>query len=161
MKKILGILCFAFASVANAGLIQITADSASSGELGWFAVDEAVLAADTSLVASQFYDYSWLDPIGGVSITPSDVLVDTGVTYFGLVGGTWTVTGGGGDSLTDDIGDAVWVAGTSFVWFKGGSQYNDVTWTTTAYSVPEPSSIALMGLGLFGLGFLRSKKKIS
>ena len=114
MKKIIAMLGLMLVGSANAGLIQITAESATSGELGWFAVDDAIFATDTSLVASQFYDYSWLDPVGGVSITPSAVLSDTGVTYFGLVGSEWTVTGGGGDSLTS-ADDALWVAGTSFV----------------------------------------------
>jgi hypothetical protein len=140
MKKTMVLLGLFVCGYANAGLIQITADSAGSGELGWFVVDDAIFATDTSLVASQFYDYYWQDPLSSISITPADVMADTGVTYFELIGSDWIITGGDGDSLTTAT-SALWVASTNYVSFTGYSYYADISWSTTDYtpSVPEPA----------------------
>ncbi|HWA28367.1 MAG TPA: hypothetical protein VG734_22145 [Lacunisphaera sp.] len=138
--------------IGFASLIQITGTSASAGQLGWFVVDDAVLAGDTSLVASQFYDFSFSDPTSSIVVNTSNVLTDTGFTYFGFISGVWTVVGGGGDSLTTVGGDAVWIAGTSYAEFNiGGGHFYDVHWSTTSYvAAPDTGSVA----GLFGLACL-------
>lgn len=148
---LVSVVLLAVGASADAGIIKITAVSASAGELGWFAVDEAVLSLDTSLTASQFYDFHFDDPLNGPLFTldPSNVVADTGVTYFGFLGGVWTVTGGGGDSLTNTSGNAVWIAGSNFLWFRPENIYLPIAWNTTDFAaVPEPTSLACLGLGL-------------
>jgi hypothetical protein len=149
-------------SSAHAAPIQLTATSAASGDLGWFAVDDSILAGGTtSLVASQFLDYWFDDPLSAVALNPGNVDGDTGWTHFGLnSSGVWTVTGGGGDSLTDvTLGTSVWIAGTSYLRFGGGQSYSDVVWSTSAYSsVPVPATLALFGFGLAALGIGRRRK---
>jgi len=151
---------------ANADLVQITAESDASGILGWFIVDEDVLASTPDyccgwpgLVASDFNDYFFDDPLGDAILDPTNVDGDTGYTLFDQVAGVWTVVGGAGDSLTDtDLGNAVYIAGDSYLSFSGDNYYSDVTWTTTA--VPEPGTLALFGIGLLGMGAARRRKKV-
>lgn len=159
-KSILGLLMLA-STYVQAGFIQFTANSASEGELGWIVVDEDVLSNDHSLLASQFYDYSFSDPLSEISINPADVLADTGTTYFSLVNNTWTITNGGGNSIITADGSSIWVAGVDQLKFKGGgASYNDVSWITTEYvvaMVSEPSSAFLLGLGTLMLLIKRRK----
>jgi hypothetical protein len=161
VKKVLGLFLTGFLGLsvnAQAGILQITATSSSAGELGWFAVDEDVLAVDTSLQASQFFDFSFANPLGSLTFDPTNVLTDTGWTNFDFIGGEWTVTGGSGDSLTSSDG-AVWIALNTSVRFIGEDNFTDVSWATTDFvSVPEPAALLLLGAGLAGLGFTRKFK---
>ncbi len=163
LKKLLPIV-FLFAGFqVEASLIKISADSDLYGLLGFFVVDTLVLDSDTDLVASQFESISFADPLSTITINDANLGADDGVTYFGWVGGVWTVTGGGGNSAVNGTFDRLIVADSNYVKFRthdGSVQnsYRDVSWTTTAVSVPEPSVIALLAVGLFGLGFVRRRK---
>jgi hypothetical protein len=118
--------------------VKITATSADHGLLGYFVVDVSVLEGDTSLVASQFADFYFADPLGVAVVTPANVPADTGRTLFDNSGGIWTVVNGSGDSLTTNDGYQVWIVGTDTVEFQWGSDYptidsiNDVTWSTVS-----------------------------
>jgi hypothetical protein len=160
----LSMLCMTGA--ANAVTLKISASSASVGGLGYFIVDDSVFTTTTALVASQFDSYFFSDPISGITLDKANVTGDTGVTFFGSIGGVWTVTGGGGDSLTDSVlGNALWIAGSSFVSFRSGGPpaYGDVSWSTADYisSTPVPSALPLFvtGLSTIGLFGWRRKKK--
>jgi len=150
------------AVAADAATLQISATSAAAGDLGYFIVDDAVFATDTDLVASQFIDYSFTSPLSGVTLDPSTVDGDTGITSFGLVGGEWTVIGGGGDSLTDtDTGSYVWIASTWYIAFGGGhGYYRDVSWSTTELSaVPLPASLGLLAFAIGGVGLAAGRRR--
>ncbi len=163
LKKLLPIV-FLFAGFqVEASLIKISADSEVSGLLGFFVVDTLVLDSDTDLVASQFESISFADPDSTITINDANLGADDGITYFGWVGGVWTVTGGGGNSAANGAYDSLFISGVDYVRFRAGdssfsNRYRDVSWTTTAVSVPEPSVIALLAVGLFGLGFVRRRK---
>ena len=159
LKSICATLLLLAVGNANATILQITGTSSSVGQLGFFVVDDAVLAVDTTLVASQFVSYSFVDPGSGITLNPSTVDGDTGFTRFGFLAGEWTVIGGGGDSLTDtDLGHGLWIAGTDFVSFNSSAppSYSDVSWSTKAL-VSEPATLAIFGLGLVALGVRHRK----
>lgn len=153
----------ALTAAAGAATLQITATSASRGELGYFIVDEDVLETDRSLVASQYEDFRFVSPLSGQVYDPTTVLSDTGVTVFTQVAGEWTVTGGGGDSLTSASGN-VWVAGDNYVGMDNFTvSLYDVTWSTTEYAVtvvplPAGGGLLLASLGIFGAVARRRKR---
>ena len=154
LKSVCATLLLLAVGSANATILQITGTSESVGQLGYFVVDDAVLVVDSTLVASQFVSYSFVDPSSGIILDPSTVDGDTGFTRFGLESGEWTVIGGGGDSLTDtDLSHGLWIAGTNLVSFNSSAppSYSDVSWSTEAL-VSEPATLAIFGIGLLAMG---------
>jgi hypothetical protein len=151
-------ILFAIAGAAHADMLKITANSKSYGEIGWFAIDDTILINDDSIAASQFYDYWFSDPKhSGVTISPADVTGDTGLTYFEY-GSEWTVSGGGGYSLTTPT-TSLWISGHHKIGFLNYDSFNDITWTTADYecSVPEPATMLLLGSGLTGFVVFRKR----
>lgn len=158
-KSIIGLFMLA-STYVHAGLIQFTANSASDGELGWIVVDEDVLSGDKSLLPSQFYDYSFSDPLSDLSLNPANILADTGTTYFAFVNNTWTISNGGGRLKTAD-GLSIWIGGVNQLELrKDDVSYTDISWITTEYvvaMVSEPRSVFLLSFGTLMLLLKRRK----
>ncbi len=106
---------------------------------GWVDFDSEILAIITS----------------SANLNASDYLANTGVTYLssGLRGLEWN------DSVTIDSGNAM----RANVDWRAGSPGDYVRVLTTyspgAVSVPEPGMLALLGLGLVGIGMRRKRAK--
>lgn len=110
-----------------------------TSQSGWVDFDSDILAVITS----------------SGNLNASDYLANTGVTYLssGLRGLEWN------DSVTIDSGNAArvnvdWRAGT-----PGDYVRVLTTYSPGAVSVPEPGMLALLGLGLAGIGIRRKRAK--
>jgi hypothetical protein len=170
MKKFLVFLCMSMAFVwitasnSIADTYKFTATSTEYGALGY-------LVYDSSMFSSSAGEELLIDNSKLLGIDFSAPGSDFHITTPGEAGsGTWflitdslpMVIGGDGFTGGSDWDNGVWIAGDSYVSIGlgtgiGEAEYYDVQWMTV--SVPEPTTMLLLGSGLVGLAGLRRKFK--
>lgn len=130
--------------VRGSDTVEIVFDSLFGATLSTFAID---IATHISGVSLQVFDMS------GVSIFNSSVTQTNGATQNPGVYDSFFVNSSNGIS-----GFSLFTNGSQI---EGNTGIDNVSVTTgTVVNVPEPASLALIVLGLAGVGFSRKKKNI-
>lgn len=144
------------AGEARADYWKFTYTSDLHGELGHFLVDQTdftnyigeTIASNflnNSHIASQSFDYN------GMTWTTADIATagTTGVpdyTIFDITTGPIPYVQSGVNYLAlNDLNQYIWLDGNNSLNIDG--EYVSGNWTTTSTAVPEPATLALLGIG--------------
>ncbi|MFK8032185.1 MAG: PEP-CTERM sorting domain-containing protein [Gammaproteobacteria bacterium] len=160
----------AFASVVLSALLPVTA-FAMPTFLGSFQVDDGDWWSNNPDVYSGVEAAAYL--FGGeaedyrISIDASQdasTITDTAwYTIIGVAGGHIFADDYSVDALEDGYGGYGWFTGADVSALVGdnarGASYTNYVWLDST-AVSEPGTLALLGLGMFGLGVVRRHKKL-
>ena len=159
-------LRLAFASVLLSALLPVTA-FAMPTFIGSFEVDDHIWWNQNPDVYSGIEAAAFI--FGGIASdyrisTNANTVTDTAwYSIIGVAGGHEFADDYSVDLLEDGYGGQLWISYADISAYVGdnaqGANYTNYVFLSGAAAVSEPATLALLGLGMFGLGVARRRKQ--